>query len=93
VADRIAKASNVGAARLRETLGQYYLLSGDTETALVEFERAYAARELGLFTVPQDHSTPATLAGDPAWKALWRNAPMKKWQDVHDQIGAEIGAR
>lgn len=93
VADRIAQGSNVGAARLRETLGQYYLLSGDVETALVEFERAFAARELGLFTVREDHSTPASLADDPAWKALWRNAPMVKWQVVHDQIAGEIGAK
>ena len=93
IADRIAAASNVGAARLRETVGQYYLLSGDPEAALSQFEAAYQTRELGLFTVRSDRSTPQSLFAEPRWIALWRKPLMKKWQAAHDRVSHEIAEK
>ena len=90
IADRIAAGSNVGAARLRETVGQYYLLSGDPEAALSQFETAYQMRELGLFTVRSDRSTPRSLFTEPRWIALWQKPVMRKWQAAHDRVSHEI---
>lgn len=90
IADRIARASSLGASRLRETLGQYYLLLGDTKTAVVYFGKAFRTKELGLFTVRTDRSTPPSLEGDPAWKALWQNPAMRVWQAAHDRIAGDF---
>lgn len=93
IAERIARASEIGAARLRETVGQYFLLAGDTRTAMVWFEKAYGANDLGLLTVPFDRSTPVSLFADPSWKSLWQRPMLRQWRTAHDETAAELAKK
>ncbi len=86
----LSRTADTGISGLHETIGQYYLLAGDTKTALDWFERAYEHRDLGLFSVRVDNSTPKSLFAEPRWKALWQKPLMKNWQAAHDLVAADI---
>jgi adenylate cyclase len=90
MADSLSRTADTGISGLHETIGQYYLLAGDTKTALDWFERAYDHRDLGLFAVRVDGSTPKSLFSEPRWKALWQKPQMKNWQTAHDLVAADI---
>lgn len=90
LADALAGTPVAGTSGVRETIGQYYLLAGDTNAALDWFERAYERRELGLFAVRLDSATPRALFEMPRWKALWQRPLLKDWQAAHDRIASEL---
>jgi TolB-like protein/Tfp pilus assembly protein PilF len=73
--------------------GNSYRRLGDLTTAMMWYERAYAARERDLLLVPTDRLQTRALLNDARWKALWSRQPIQDWLSARAAVGHILGVK
>jgi TolB-like protein len=83
-----AKFPNIGLSA--SDLADNYAVAGSFDAAMTWLDRAYAAKEFALFTIPYDKAIPPAFFETPKWKEFWSRPLIKDWQAVHDRLEAEF---
>jgi len=81
-----AKFPNIGFSAT--DLADNYAVGGGFDAAMRWLDRAYAAKEFALFTIPYDRAIPPAFFETPKWKEFWSRPLIRDWQAAHDRLEA-----